>query len=64
MSQYNVSGVQAVQNGRTIGCCSGENLLAPCTRKKSLQRKMAKDYYWISVQENIGMISCRVIVIA
>ena len=26
-----------------------------CTRKKRLQRKMAKDNYWIGVQENIGM---------
>ena len=37
--------------------CSGETLLAPCIRKKRLQRKMAKDYYWIGVQENIGMFS-------
>ena len=36
---------------------SGETLLAPCTRKKSLQRKMTKDYYWIGVQETIGMFS-------
>ena len=28
-------------------------LLAPCTRKKTLQRKMTKNYYWISVQDNI-----------
>ena len=28
-----------------------------CTRKKRLQRKMTKDYYWIDVQENIGMFS-------
>ena len=34
---------------------SGETLLAPCTRKKRLQRKMTKDNYWIGVQENIGM---------
>ena len=37
--------------------CSGEALLAPCTRKKKLQRKMTNDYYWIGVQENIGMFS-------
>ena len=37
--------------------CSGEKLLAPCTRKKRLQRKMTKDHYWTGVQENIGMIS-------
>ena len=37
--------------------CSGETLLSPCTRKKRLQRKMTEDYYWISVQENIGMFS-------
>ena len=49
--------VQDVQNGRTIGCCSDETLLAPGTRKKRLQRKMSKDYYWIGVQENIGMFS-------
>ena len=39
--------------------CSGETLLAPCTRKKRLQRKMTDDYYWIGVQENIGMLSKR-----
>ena len=35
--------------------CSGETLLALCTRKKRLQGKMTKDNYWIGVQENIGM---------
>ena len=35
--------------------CSGETLLAPCTRKKRLQRKMAKDNYWIAVKQNIDM---------
>ena len=37
--------------------CSGETLLAPCKRKKRLQRKITKDYYWRGVQENIGMFS-------
>ena len=37
--------------------CSSETLLAPCTRKKRLQRKMTKDYYWTGVQENVGMSS-------
>ena len=37
--------------------CSGETLLAPCTRKKTLQRKMTKDHYWIGFQDNIGMLS-------
>ena len=37
--------------------CSGETLLAPCTRKKKPQRKITKDYYWIGVQENIGIFS-------
>ena len=37
--------------------CSGETLLAPCTRKKRLHRKTTKDHYWIGVQENIGMFS-------
>ena len=36
--------------------CSGQTFLAPCTRKK-LQKKMTDDYYWIGVQENIGMFS-------
>ena len=36
---------------------SGETLLATCTRKKRLQRKMTNDYYWMGVQENIGMFS-------
>ena len=35
--------------------CRGETLLAPCARKKRLQRKMTKDNCWIGVQENIGM---------
>ena len=35
--------------------CSGEKLLAPCTRKKRLQIKITKD--WIGVQESIGMFS-------
>ena len=37
--------------------CSGETLLAPCTRKKRLQRKITKRYHWIGIQENIGMFS-------
>ena len=37
--------------------CSGETLLAPCTRKKGLQRRMTKDNYWIGVQEHIGTLS-------
>ena len=37
--------------------CSGQTLLAPCTIKKRLQRKMTNDYYWMGVQENIGMFS-------
>ena len=37
--------------------CSGETLLAPCTKKKRLQGKMTKGYYWIGVQENIGTCS-------
>ena len=36
--------------------CSDKTLLAPRTRKKRLQRKMTEDYYWIGVQENIGML--------
>ena len=38
--------------------CSGETLLAPCTRKKRLQRKMTKYCHWIGVQENIGIYLC------
>ena len=37
--------------------CSGETLLAPCTRKKRLQKKMTKYNYWIGVQEHIGTLS-------
>ena len=55
-SQYNNVVVRDVQNGRTgWDGCSGETLLAPCTRKKRLQRKMTKYYHWIGVQENIGI---------
>ena len=50
--------VRDVQNGRTgWDGCSGETLLAPCTRKKRLQRKMTKHYHWTGVQENTGMFS-------
>ena len=35
--------------------CSGETLLALCDGKKRLQRKMTKDYYWVSAKGNIGM---------
>ena len=34
-----------------------KTLLAPCTRKKRLQRKMTNHYHWIGIQENIGMFS-------
>ena len=57
-SQYSNMAVRDVQNGRTgWDRCSGEALLAPCTRKKRLQRKITKHYHWVSVQENIGMFS-------
>ena len=32
--------------------CSGETLLTSCARKKRLQRKMTRDYYWIGAQKN------------
>ena len=32
-------------------------LLAPGMRRRRLQRKMTKGYYWIGVEENIGMFS-------
>ena len=35
----------------------GETLLALCTKKKRLQRKVTKYYHWISVQENISIFS-------
>ena len=57
-SQYNNVAVRDVQNGQTRwDRCSGETLLAPCTREKRLQRKIIKHYHWIGVQENIGMFS-------
>ena len=49
--------VQDVQMAERSDGCSGETLLAPCTRKKRMQRKMTKDYYWAGVQENVGMSS-------
>ena len=58
VTQYNDVVVRDVQNGQTgWDGCSGETLLALCTRKKKLQRKMTKYYHWISVQENIGIFS-------
>ena len=61
-SKYHVTMQQrsssSVQNGRTgWDRCSGKTLLAPCTKKKRLQRKITKYYHWIGVQENIGMFS-------
>ena len=37
--------------------CNGETLLAPCVKKKlkKLQRKMAKEYYWIGIEKSTGM---------
>ena len=40
--------------------CSGQTLLAPCTRKKRLQRKMTNDYYLIGVQENTHFYRCMI----
>ena len=59
-------GSSRVQNGRTgWDRCSGETLLAPCTRKKRLQRKITKHYHWICVEEILACsVSRRVIVIA
>ena len=56
--QYNDTGNSRYSKlvKRTDGC-SGETLLAPCTRKKRLQIQITKDYCWIPVQENIGMFS-------
>ena len=52
-SQYNDSGSSRCSKWPN----GGKTLLAPCTRKKKLQRKMTKDYYWLGIQENIGMFS-------
>ena len=49
--------VQVFKMAERSDGCSGEALLAPCTRKKRLQRKMIKDYYCIGVQEHIDMLS-------
>ena len=43
-------------NERSDGC-SGETLLAPCARKKRLQRKMTTVYCWKGNQENTAMFS-------
>ena len=54
--------VQAVQLiAERLDSWSGETLLAPCTRKKRLQRKMTEDYYWTGVLA--CSVSRRVIVI-
>ena len=57
-SQYNDSGSSTCSKmaERSDGC-SGETLLAPCTRQKKLQRNITNAYYWIGVQENIGIFS-------
>ena len=41
--------------GQSDGC-TGETLLARSARKKRLERKMTKDYYWIRAEENSGML--------
>ena len=47
-----------LKTGERSDACNGETLLAPCTRKKRLKRKMTKNYYyWIGAQDNIGMFS-------
>ena len=58
MSQYHDSGSSRCSkwpNDRMVA------VVKPCwllvQGKKRLQRKMTKDYYWIGVQENIGMLS-------
>ena len=49
-SQYNDSGkFKMFKMAEGSDGCSGETLLAPCTRKKRLQRKMTKDNYWTGV---------------
>ena len=53
--------VQEVQNGRTVRCNHQWWNIAGFLYKeeeaaKNLQRKMTEDYYWIGVQENIGML--------
>ena len=49
--------VQVFKMAELSDSCSAKTLLAPCTRKKRLQRKMTKYYFWIGAQENIGMLS-------
>ena len=45
-SQYNDSGSSRCSKWLNDQIsCSGETLLAPCTKKKTLYRKMTKDYY-------------------
>ena len=56
-SQCNDMVVQDVKMAKRLDGCSGETLLAPCARKKRLQRKMTENYHWIGVQENIDMFS-------
>ena len=41
---------------------SGETLLAPCARRKKLQRKMTTYYFWIGAQENIVVLSEMIII--
>ena len=61
MSQYNDSGSSTCSTCskwlNDPDGCSGETFLASSTLKKKLQRKMTDDYYWIGVQENVGMFS-------
>ena len=58
-SQYNDSGssFKMFKMAERSDDCSGEQCSLIIQGKKRLQIKITKDYYWIGVQENIGMFS-------
>ena len=52
-SQYNDNGGSSTcfKMAQRSDGYNGQTLLAPCTRKKRLQKKMTDDYHWIGGQE-------------
>ena len=49
--------VQHVQNGRTIGWLQWSNIPSFLYKEEEAAEKDDNDYYWIGVQENIGIFS-------
>ena len=47
--------VQVYKMAERSGGSSTEKLLAPCAKRKTPQRKLAKDHDWLGVQKKNGI---------